>query len=123
MAALQVIEKKAARTRIHVCTIALLLKEEHASVAALEAEAAAAAPQLAPTTTSSSTPPFPSSGGDATVIAMLHAQAYGVQNIHSLVSTVLDSSSVGYARWHDQDLLTLKHYELTNHVLQCSSHQ
>jgi hypothetical protein len=29
----------------------------------------------------------------------------------------LDPSSIGYARWHNQVLLTLKHYELIDHVL------
>jgi hypothetical protein len=48
---------------------------------------------------------------------MLHMGACGVQNIHSLISTVLDTSSTGYARWCDQVLLTLKRYELTDHVL------
>jgi hypothetical protein len=74
--------------------------------------------QLAPTTaSSSSTPPPPPSGGDATVIAMLHAQVCGVQNIRSLISTVLDPSSTSYAQWHDQVLLTLKRYELADHIL------
>jgi hypothetical protein len=44
---------------------------------------------------------------------MLHVQAYGVQNIRSLISTILDPSSTGYALWRDQVLFTLKRYELT----------
>jgi hypothetical protein len=48
---------------------------------------------------------------------MLHAHACGVHNFCSLVSIVLDPSSIGYARWRDQVLLTLKHYELADHVL------
>jgi hypothetical protein len=77
----------------------------------------AATLQLASTTASSSVPSPPSSCGDITIIAMLHAQACGVQNIRSLILTVLDPSSAGYARWRDQVLLTLKHYDFTNHVL------
>jgi hypothetical protein len=40
MATLQASEKKAVEARTCVCAIALLLEEEQASVAALEAEAA-----------------------------------------------------------------------------------
>jgi hypothetical protein len=98
-------------------TIALLLKEEHAFAITLEVETTRDALQLASINASSSAPPSPSSGGDTTIVAMLHAQAYRVQNIHSPVSTVLDPSSTGYARWHDQVLLTLKCYDLIDHVL------
>jgi hypothetical protein len=48
---------------------------------------------------------------------MLHTQSCGIQNIHSLVLTVLDHSSTGYVCWRDQILLTLKRYELANHIL------
>jgi hypothetical protein len=103
-------------TRVRAIT--LLLEEEQLSAATLEAEAATTALQLAPTTTSSSSVlPPPSSRGDITVIAMLYVQACGVQNIHYLVSTVLDPASTGYVRWRDQVLLTLKRYKLVDYVL------
>jgi hypothetical protein len=117
MTALQTIEKKTAEARARMLAIVLLLEEEHTFTTALEAEAVMVALHLAPTTASSSTPPTPSSGGDAIIVAMLHTQACGVQNIRSLVSTVLDSSSTGYAHWRDQVLLTLKRYELTDYVI------
>jgi hypothetical protein len=110
-------EKKVAKAHAHVRAITLLLKEEHASIAALEVEAVAATLQLASTTASSSAPPPPRSRGNAAVVTMLHAQACRVQNLHSLESTVLDAPSTCYAHWHDQVLLTLKHYDLTDHVL------
>jgi hypothetical protein len=73
---------------------------------------------MAPTTTSSSSAYPPQySRGDATIIAMLRAQDYRVQNIRSLILTVLDPSLIGYARWCDEVLLTLKCYELVDHVL------
>jgi hypothetical protein len=102
-------EKKAAMAHSRVRAIALLLKEELAFSTTLEAEATMATLQLAP--------PPPSSGGDTVVVAMLHVSACEVQNTRSLVSIVLDPSSTCYARWHDQVLLTLKCYELTDHVL------
>jgi hypothetical protein len=63
-----------------VCTITLLLEEEQASTAALEAEAAMAALQLAPTVASSSVSPPPSSEGDTAVVSMLHAPTSGVDS-------------------------------------------
>jgi hypothetical protein len=106
MAALQAAEKNAATA--HACVHAItLLIEEHASAAALEAEATMTALQLASTTAFSSAPPHPSFGGDAVIIAILHAQAYGVQNIHSLVVIVMDPSSTSCAHWHNQVLLSL----------------
>jgi hypothetical protein len=48
---------------------------------------------------------------------MLHAQACVVQNIRSFVSTVLDPSSTGCARSCIRVLLTLKCYDLVDHVL------
>jgi hypothetical protein len=107
MAALQAAEKKVIEAHASMHAITLLLKEEHASTAALEVEAMAAALQLALTIASSSAPPPPSSKSVATVVAMLHVQACGVQNIHSLVSTILHPFSTGYAHWRDLVLLTL----------------
>jgi hypothetical protein len=93
MATLQAIEKNAAEAHAHVRVVILLL-EEQASTITLEAEVAAATLQLVSTTAfSSSTPPPPPSGGDAVIVAMLQAQAFRVQNIHSLVLTVLDPAS------------------------------
>jgi hypothetical protein len=40
-----------------------------------------------------------------------------MQNIHSLVSVMLDLSSMHYAWWHDNILLTLRCYTLSDHVL------
>jgi hypothetical protein len=40
----------------------------------------------------------PTSWGDTTIIANLHAQACGVQNICSLVSVSVDPSSTSYVR-------------------------
>jgi hypothetical protein len=54
---------------------------------------------------------------EAAVIANLHLQASGVQNIRSLVSVVLDGSSAHYPHCHENVLLTLQHYALFNHVL------
>jgi hypothetical protein len=48
---------------------------------------------------------------------MLRVQACGVLNIRSLVLIVLDPSSTGYAHWCNQVLITLKVYELIDHVL------
>jgi hypothetical protein len=53
---------------------------------------------------------------EATIIANQHAQTSDIQNILSLVSAVLDSSTTHYAR-HDNVLLTLQRYALSDHVL------
>jgi hypothetical protein len=58
---------------------------------------------------------------EAAVIANIHIQATGVQNIHSLISVMLDPSSTHYARWRNNVLLTLRRYSLSlslsDHVL------
>jgi hypothetical protein len=54
---------------------------------------------------------------EVAVIANIHVQAADVQNIRSLISVTLDLSSAHYARWHDNVLLTLGRYSLSNHVL------
>src|SRR6266508_3714854 len=51
------------------------------------------------------------------VVASLHAQAAGVQNIRSLVPIVLDPASSTCAHWRDLVLLTLQRYALDDHVL------
>jgi hypothetical protein len=89
-----------------VRAIALLLNEELVVVMV--------ALQLAPSTASSSAPPPPTYGGD---VATLHTQVSGIHNICSLVSTVLDPSSIVYTHWRNQVLLTLKRYDLADHIL------
>jgi hypothetical protein len=117
IASSQAAAKEAEDARARVRAIQLLLEEEQTAAAALEAKAVAAALLLPPS--SSAAPPPSPPGGDAesSVIATLHSQACGVQNIRSLVNVTLDPSSAGYARWRDQVLLTLKRYALDDHVL------
>jgi hypothetical protein len=52
---------------------------------------------------------------EAAVVANLHAQAVGVQDIRTLVPIVLDPLSPHYDRW--RDLLVLERYALKSHVL------
>ena len=40
-----------------------------------------------------------------------------IQDIHSLVTIVLDLSSTKYPRWRDMVLLALRCYDLDDHVL------
>lgn len=54
---------------------------------------------------------------EAIIITNFHAQAMGVQNIHSLVPVLLDPTSSTYVRWHDLILLRLQCYTLDDHVL------
>src|SRR6185437_10682518 len=51
------------------------------------------------------------------MVAQLHLQAAGVQNIRALVSVLLDPASSSYGRWRDQVLITLRRYALDDHVL------
>ena len=51
------------------------------------------------------------------LVAQLHYQARGVQNIRLLVSVVLEPESPSYARWRDMVLLTLRRYALDDHAL------
>jgi len=51
------------------------------------------------------------------MVAQLHLQAAGVQNIRALVSVLLDHASCSYGRWRDQVLLALRRYALDDHVL------
>ena len=50
------------------------------------------------------------------MVAQLHLQAGGVQNIRVLVSVLLDPASSSYGCWRDQVLLTLHRYALDDHV-------
>jgi hypothetical protein len=59
----------------------------------------------------------PPSKYETIVIANLHAQAAGVQNICSMIPVILNLASSTYARWCDLVLLTLQRYALDNHVL------
>jgi len=51
------------------------------------------------------------------MVAQLHLQAAGVQNIRALVTVLLDPTSSSYGRWRDQVLLSLRRYALNDHVL------
>jgi hypothetical protein len=51
------------------------------------------------------------------LVAQLHYQAGGVQNIRLLVPVILEPESPSYARWRDLFLLTLRRYALDDHVL------
>ena len=51
------------------------------------------------------------------MVAQLHLQAAGVQNIKALVSVLLDPTSSSYGRWRDQVLLALCRYALDDHIL------
>jgi hypothetical protein len=73
---------------------------------------------------SPTSPPAPASHAvlpdddyEAAIIANIHVQAAGVQNIRCLILVTLDLSSVHYARWCDNVLLTIGHYSLSDHVL------
>jgi hypothetical protein len=50
------------------------------------------------------------------LVAQLHYQAGGIQNIRLLVPVVLEPESPSYARWRDL-VLTLRRYALDDHVL------
>ncbi|KAG8047807.1 hypothetical protein GUJ93_ZPchr0008g12093 [Zizania palustris] len=89
---------QAADVRARVHAIQQLLEEEQASAAILEAKAAAAS-LLLPSSPPTVVPPGIDT--EASIIATLHTQACGVQNIRSLVPITLDPSSAGYARLHD----------------------
>ena len=52
---------------------------------------------------------------EAAAVINLHAQAVGVQNIHSLVHSVLATGN--YNRWRDQFLLAVGKYSLEDHML------
>ena len=54
---------------------------------------------------------------EAAAVLNLHAQAVSIQNIRSLITTILDVNSGNYARWRDQFLLTTGKFSLQDHVL------
>jgi hypothetical protein len=106
----------ATRTRILAATV--LLEEEEHMVGILAEEAHAMAALIEPP---SPTPPSALAGRaassdndyEATIIANIHIQAAGMQNICSFISVKLDLSSTHYARWRDNVLLTLECYSLS----------
>jgi hypothetical protein len=51
------------------------------------------------------------------LVAQLHYQAGGVQNIRLLIPVVLEPESPSYAHWRDLVLLILCRYALDDHVL------
>jgi hypothetical protein len=121
--AAETVKKKADAARARVLLAVALLVEEQWTAAALADEARTAAIMIEPPLPTSKTETGgPSLAPDTTdyeaaVIANLHVQATGVQNIRSLVLVVLDVSSTHYARWRDNVLLTLRRYALADHVL------
>lgn len=54
---------------------------------------------------------------EAAAVLNLHTQAAGIQNIRSLIPTVLDATSGPYTRWREQFLLTVGRFSLQDHVL------
>jgi hypothetical protein len=106
-------KKKAATARTRVLVAAALLEQEQRIATALDEVAQAAVwliePPAPPSTLASDS--SSSSNADdykAAVIANLHLQASSVENIHSLLSIVLDGSSTHYTRCRDNVLLTLR---------------
>ena len=74
---------------------------EHGASSSRQASSSGSGPRLDPTDP---------------MVAQLHLQAAGVQNIKALVSVLLDPTS-SYGRWRDQVLLALRRYALDDHVL------
>jgi hypothetical protein len=54
---------------------------------------------------------------EAAVMINLHAQAMGVQNIRSLVHSVLDIATGNYNHWRDEFVLVVGKYSLEDQVL------
>jgi len=112
--------KAAADAQERVRTAHEALEKERRAAAELAREAEAARARANP-------PAFPDGDGDssfhdsgayeAAVVANLHTQAAGVQNIRTLVPIVLDPVSVHYDRWWDLLLLVLERSALSSHVL------
>jgi hypothetical protein len=106
-------KKKAEAVRAWALAAVTLMEDKQHSAAALEEEACDAALWI----TDPSPPPKPETGGPsqpsdaadykATVVTNLHIQPASVHNICSLVSIMLDPTSMHYARWCDNVLLTL----------------
>jgi hypothetical protein len=116
------VKKKAIAVRTRVLVAAMLLEQEQHATAALNEVAQDVVRLIEVSTPPSTTAPDGSSSSntddyEATVITNLHVQAFDVQNILSPVSVLLDASSMHYAHWRDNVLLTLWRYALSDHVL------
>jgi hypothetical protein len=57
-----------------------------------------------------------SSSYEDTIVTNLHIYEAAVLNVHSLINIILDATSSNYARWHDNMMLALTRYTLTDHV-------
>jgi hypothetical protein len=116
------VKKKAIAVRTCVLVTAMLLEQEQHATTALDEVAQDVVRLIEVSTPPSTTAPDGSSSSntddyEATVITNLHVQAFDVQNILSPVSVLLDASSMHYAHWRDNVLLTLWRYALSDHVL------
>jgi hypothetical protein len=69
-------------------------------------------PPTLPTTSTGGTTPS-DDDYEAAVIANIHVQAADVHHIRSLISVMLDFSSMHFARWRDNVLLSLRRYSLS----------
>ena len=111
----------AAAAQAYVQAALAALEAERAAAAALERAATAARDRAAPPALEDDSSNLSDDDAplhnEAALVAHLHAQAAGVQNIRSLVPVVLDLLSPHYNRWPDLVLLTLERYALTDHVL------
>jgi hypothetical protein len=115
-------KKKYDAAHAQVLATTALLEEEQRVAAALTEEARTMAALIEPP---SPTPPPAPTGRvapsdddyEAAVITNINVQAASVQNIRSLVSVMLDLSSSNYVWWHNNALLTLARYSLSDHVL------
>jgi hypothetical protein len=115
-------KKKYATARTRVLAATAHLEEEQHVAAALTKEARATValidpplPTPPPAPTGHATPS--NNDYEASVIANIHVQAAGMQNIHSLILVTLDHSSSKCAWWCNNVLLTLGRYSLSDHVL------
>jgi hypothetical protein len=105
-----------------VLATTILLKEEQRTAAVLIEEARISVAMIEPPSPTLTLAPAgratrSDDDYEAAVITNIHVQATGMQNIHCLISVALDLSSANYARWHDNVMLTLRHYSLSDHVL------
>jgi hypothetical protein len=89
----------------------ILIEEAHATTTLIEPPSRASPPAPASRTALSD------DDYEVAVIANIHIQAVGVQNIRSLILVTLDLSSTHYTRWRDNILLTLWCYSLSDRVL------
>jgi len=113
----------AAAAAERVRAAAAALEKERRAAADLAHQAEEAHRQADPPKEDDDDPPADDAAAfEAAVIANLHAQAAGVENIRTLVSVVLDPLSNHYDQWRDLVLLTLDRYALSSHVLSDAAH-